>query len=62
MGEQFDGWGRACLSKAAPPDLLATVGSWNQRVYVSPSLDLVVVRQGGGTEFSDRDFLALLLR
>ena len=58
----FDGWATACLSKSAPPDLFVMLGSWNQRVYVSPSLDLVVVRQGGGNEFSDAEFLARLLK
>jgi CubicO group peptidase (beta-lactamase class C family) len=30
----------------APPDLVAGLGAQDQKVYVSPSLDLVVVRQG----------------
>lgn len=55
-------WGRACLSRAAPPDLVAMVGSWNQRLYVVPSLGLVVVRQGAGGDFRDAEFLRLLLQ
>jgi CubicO group peptidase (beta-lactamase class C family) len=62
LGVDYDGWRAACVSKAAPADLMVMVGSWNQRIYVSPSLDLVVVRQGGGTEFSDAEFLARLLK
>lgn len=62
LGHPYDGWGTACVSKAAPPDLFVMVGSWNQRVYVVPSLDLVVVRQGNGTELSDADFLGLLFK
>lgn len=62
LGRPYEGWATACLSKAAPPDLIAMIGSYNQRVYVSPSLDLVVVRQGNGTEFNDAEFLGRLLK
>jgi CubicO group peptidase (beta-lactamase class C family) len=53
-------WGNGCLCRAAPPDLLAMIGTRGQRVYVVPSLDLVVVRQGGGRGFSDAEFLRRL--
>ncbi len=59
-GGTYPGWERACFSRAAPPDTVVLVGSYNQRVYVVPSLDLVVVRQGKGTSFRDAEFLALL--
>ncbi|MGC4120393.1 MAG: serine hydrolase domain-containing protein [Myxococcales bacterium] len=62
LGRPYEAWPTACVSKAAPSDLILMVGSYNQRVYVSPSLDLVVVRQGTGTEFSDAEFLSRLLR
>jgi len=62
LGVDYDGWKSACVSKAAPADLSVMVGSWNQRVYISPSLDLVVVRQGGGNEFTDAEFLGRLLK
>lgn len=62
LGRPYDGWSNACVSKAAPSDLILMVGSYNQRVYVSPSLDLVVVRQGNGTEFNDGEFLGRLLK
>ena len=58
--ERFDAWEGACLAKAAPRDLLAMIGSGNQRVYVVPSHNLVVVRQGYGTQFSDGEFWKLL--
>ena len=54
-------WHGACLCRAAPPDLVACIGSGYQRLYAIPSLDLVVVRQGNGGRFSDAQFLRLLL-
>ncbi|CAN5369240.1 serine hydrolase domain-containing protein [soil metagenome] len=54
-------WQDACLCRDAPRDLVACIGSGYQRLYVIPSLDLVVVRQGAGGRFSDGRFLRLLL-
>jgi CubicO group peptidase (beta-lactamase class C family) len=54
-------WHDACLCRDAPRDLVACIGSGYQRLYVIPSLDLIVVRQGGGGRFSDAKFLRLLL-
>ncbi len=55
-----------------PPDLVYAAGAGKQRLYVSPSLGLVVVRQASGMlqalaegeqgGFSDLEFLRLLLR
>jgi len=53
-------WRNACLSRSAPSDLVASIGSGAQRLYVVPSQDLVVVRQGGDSAFSDAEFLRLL--
>ncbi|HEY5812380.1 MAG TPA: serine hydrolase domain-containing protein, partial [Terrimicrobiaceae bacterium] len=50
-------WSRLCLSRAAPADLLAMVGSRGQRVYVSPSKKLIIVRLGKEAHFRDPDFL-----
>jgi CubicO group peptidase (beta-lactamase class C family) len=44
-----------------PKDLIAAIGSEKQRLYMIPSLDLVVVRFGQETAFSDGDFLSRLL-
>lgn len=57
-GAEF--WRTACLSKAAPPDLLAMIGSRGQRVYVVPSRGLIVIRLGSGRGFSDAEFLQRL--
>lgn len=54
-------WSGAVLCNDAPSDLVACVGSLYQRLYVIPSLDLIVVRHGAGGQFSDATFLRLLL-
>jgi CubicO group peptidase (beta-lactamase class C family) len=54
-------WDSACLCRDAPRDLVACIGSGYQRLYVIPSLSLIVVRQGAGGKFSDAHFLRLLL-
>lgn len=54
-------WSHACLCRDAPSDLVACIGSGYQRLYVIPSLDLLVVRQSSGGRFSDGRFLRLLL-
>ena len=54
------GWRGGCLCKAAPADLIACIGSHGQRIYVVPSLDLIVLRMGVRGDFSDTRFLRLL--
>ena len=54
-------WNNVTICRDAPPDLVASIGSRGQRLYVIPSLQLVVVRQGNGGSFSDARFLRLLL-
>jgi len=49
------------LYPGGPRDLIACIGSEKQRLYMIPSLDLVVVRFGYQTAFSDGDFLSRLL-
>ena len=54
-------WSGAVLCRDAPSDLVACIGSGYQRLYVIPSMGLVVVRQSSGGRFSDAHFLRLLL-
>jgi CubicO group peptidase (beta-lactamase class C family) len=49
------------LYPGGPRDLVAAIGSEKQRLYMIPSLNLVVVRFGQETAFSDGDFLSRLL-
>jgi CubicO group peptidase (beta-lactamase class C family) len=58
---QEQNWRDGCLCREAPADLVACIGSGHQRLYVIPSLRLIVVRQGDGGSFSDGIFLRLLL-
>jgi CubicO group peptidase (beta-lactamase class C family) len=58
---QRQNWSGAVLCRDAPNDLVACVGSGYQRLYVIPSLNLVVVRQSAGGRFSDARFLRVLL-
>jgi CubicO group peptidase (beta-lactamase class C family) len=50
-------WKSSCLSRQAPPDLVAMVGSRGQRVYVVPSRREIIVRLGSAPGFRDPDFL-----
>jgi CubicO group peptidase (beta-lactamase class C family) len=59
-GRSAEEWGRSCASSAAPPDLIAMVGSGGERCYIVPSRKLVVVRFGDGSAFSDAEFLRRL--
>ncbi|MBC7909188.1 MAG: beta-lactamase family protein, partial [Pyrinomonadaceae bacterium] len=45
----------------APRDLVMAAGAGKQRLYIIPSLDLVIVRQGRMSRFDDAEFLARLL-
>ncbi|HZJ16770.1 MAG TPA: serine hydrolase [Chthoniobacteraceae bacterium] len=57
---QRQDWKSACLCRDAPSDLLACIGSGGQRLYVVPSQELIVVRQGGFGRFRDAEFLRRL--
>ena len=49
------------LYPGGPRDLCAALGSGHQMLYMIPSLNLVVVRFGDGSRYSDGDFLSRLL-
>jgi CubicO group peptidase (beta-lactamase class C family) len=54
-------WNRVCICRDAPRDMIVSLGSSYQRLYIIPSLDLIVVRQGKDANFSDGNFLRTLL-
>ena len=58
---QRQSWGGTVLCRNAPNDVVACIGSGYQRLYVIPSMNLVVVRHGSGRKFSDAHFLRLLV-
>lgn len=49
------------LGKEIAKDLYMAAGAANQRLYIIPSLDLVIVRQGRLSRWDDREFLSRLL-
>ncbi len=58
---QSNEWRNVCFCKDAPADLVVAVGSHYQRLFIIPSLKAVIVRQGSGANFSDAQFLRLVL-
>jgi CubicO group peptidase (beta-lactamase class C family) len=54
-------WHGTCICRDAPDDMIAGVGSSYNRLFVIPSMNLVVVRQGANAKFSDGEFLRSLL-
>jgi len=56
-------WRDACLCQEAPRDMIAAIGSGYQRMFIVPSMNLVIVRQGqDDNRFSDAHFLRLIFR
>ena len=54
-------WSGVCICKDAPADMVVALGSHYQRLFIIPSLKAVIVRQGSGGNFSDAQFLRLIL-
>lgn len=54
-------WTQVCVCKDAPADMVVALGSGYQRLFVIPSLEAIVVRQGSNASFSDARFLRLVL-
>jgi CubicO group peptidase (beta-lactamase class C family) len=54
-------WNGVCICKDAPADMVVALGSHYQRLFIIPSLKAIIVRQGSGGNFSDAQFLRLVL-
>jgi CubicO group peptidase (beta-lactamase class C family) len=54
-------WAGICVCRAAPPDMVVALGSNYERLFIIPSLNAVIVRQGWSANFSDAYFLRLVL-
>jgi len=54
-------WSNVCICRDAPSDMVVALGSGYQRLFVIPSLEAIIVRQGSSAKFSDAHFLRLLL-
>ena len=54
-------WTNISICRAAPADMIVALGSGYQRLYIIPSLNAVIVRQGNDAKFSDAHFLRLVL-
>ena len=58
---QRAGWTGICICRAAPSDMVVALGSNYQRLFIIPSLNTLIVRQGMSSKFSDSYFLRLVL-
>src|SRR5438270_815522 len=54
-------WLGICICRAAPPDMVVALGSNYQRLFIIPSMNALIVRQGMSAKFSDAYFLRLVL-
>jgi CubicO group peptidase (beta-lactamase class C family) len=54
-------WRNVCVCKSAPADMIVALGSGYQRLFIIPSMNVVIVRQGQNAKFSDAYFLRLVL-
>jgi CubicO group peptidase (beta-lactamase class C family) len=54
-------WRNVCLCKSAPVDMMVGLGSGYQRLFIIPSMNALIVRQGQNAKFSDAYFLRLVL-
>ena len=54
-------WGHICVCRAAPAGMVVCLGSGYQRLFIIPSIQAVIVRQGRDAKFSDAYFLRLIL-
>ena len=54
-------WRNVCVCKSAPADMIVALGSGYQRLFIIPSINVLIVRQGQNAKFSDSYFLRLVL-
>jgi CubicO group peptidase (beta-lactamase class C family) len=54
-------WRDFCICRAAPSDMIVSLGSNFQRLFIIPSMNALIVRQGASAKFSDAHFLRLVL-
>jgi CubicO group peptidase (beta-lactamase class C family) len=54
-------WRDVCICKSAPTDMIVALGSGYQRLFIIPSMNALIVRQGQNAKFSDAYFLRLVL-
>ncbi|MBV9672842.1 MAG: beta-lactamase family protein [Verrucomicrobia bacterium] len=55
-------WQNSCICREAPSDMIASIGSGYQRMFIIPSMSLIIVRQGqDDPSFSDARFLRMVL-
>jgi CubicO group peptidase (beta-lactamase class C family) len=54
-------WTDVCICKDAPSDMVVALGSGYQRLFIIPSMNALIVRQGSNAKFSDAYFLRLVL-
>lgn len=53
-------WTNICLCRDAPADMVVALGSGYQRLFIIPSMNALIVRQGRNAKFSDAKFLRLI--
>jgi CubicO group peptidase (beta-lactamase class C family) len=54
-------WRDICICRSAPSDMVVALGSDYQRLFIIPSMNALIVRQGSNAKFSDAHFLRLAL-
>jgi len=55
-----ENWSATCICRDAPPDMVVSLGSGYQRLFIIPSMNALIVRQGSNAKFSDAKFLRMV--
>jgi CubicO group peptidase (beta-lactamase class C family) len=56
-----ESWADICICQDAPSDMVVGLGSGYQRLFIIPSMNALIVRQGSNAKFSDAKFLRMVL-